>query len=223
MATTGTPKVYAAIVGVMEELAKEGISKERKNAQQGYNFRGIDDIYNALSAALVKCKLVMIPRIIERIEEERIAKGGGRLGYVTVTAEYDLVSSEDGSVHTARTYGEAMDSVDKATNKAMSAAYKYAALQVFCIPTEGDNDADGTTHVVEARQMPVEEPKAPELSNPEKANFFKLKKDVADEIKLKIAPIKLTDWLARMYDAGCRTTAELISAASEIVPEATTA
>src|SRR5690606_19364534 len=44
--------------------------------------------------------------------------------------------------------GEAMDSADKATNKAMSAAYKYAAFQTFCIPTEGDNDADATTHEV---------------------------------------------------------------------------
>ena len=43
-----------------------------------------------------------------------------------------------------------MDSGDKATNKAMSAAYKYAALQTFCIPTEGDNDADATTHEVKA-------------------------------------------------------------------------
>lgn len=41
-----------------------------------------------------------------------------------------------------------MDSGDKASNKAMSAAYKYAAIQTFCIPTEGDNDADSTTHEV---------------------------------------------------------------------------
>ena len=41
-----------------------------------------------------------------------------------------------------------MDSGDKATNKAMSAAYKYAAMQAFAIPTEGDNDADSTTHEV---------------------------------------------------------------------------
>jgi hypothetical protein len=46
--------------------------------------------------------------------------------------------------------GEAMDSGDKSSNKAMSAAYKYAAFQAFCIPTEGDNDADATTHDVRA-------------------------------------------------------------------------
>jgi predicted outer membrane protein len=57
----------------------------------------------------------------------------------------------DGSSHTIKTYGEAMDSADKATNKAMSAAYKYAAIQSFCIPTEGDHDADKTTHEVAAK------------------------------------------------------------------------
>ena len=64
----------------------------------------------------------------------------------TVEAEFDFVSACDGSKHTVKTYGEAMDSGDKATNKAMSAAYKYAAFQTFCIPTEGDNDADAQTH-----------------------------------------------------------------------------
>jgi hypothetical protein len=60
------------------------------------------------------------------------------------------VAAEDGSRHTVITYGEAMDSGDKATNKAMSAAYKYACMQAFSIPTEGDNDADAQTHEVQA-------------------------------------------------------------------------
>jgi hypothetical protein len=56
--------------------------------------------------------------------------------------EFTLASAIDGSTTLAQMFGEAMDSGDKATNKAMSAAYKYMAMQVFCIPTEGDNDAD---------------------------------------------------------------------------------
>jgi len=77
------------------------------------------------------------------------------LFYVVVDAEYDFISAEDGTRHTAKVYGEAMDSADKATNKAMSAAYKYACLQTFCIPTEGDNDADGTTHEVQPEAPPA--------------------------------------------------------------------
>jgi hypothetical protein len=142
------PRVYSAIAAVMGDLAKEGISKDRKNQTQGYSFRGIDDVYNALSPILARHNLCMLPRILSRELVERQTAKGNALFYVLVEAEFDLVSSEDGSKHTVRTYGEAMDSADKATNKAMSAAYKYAAMQTFAIPTEGDNDADTVTHEV---------------------------------------------------------------------------
>ena len=149
---TETPKltnVYAKIAAVQSELAKVGISKSRRNQQgSGYNFRGIDEVYNTLSPIMAEQGLCILPRILGRTLVERSAKSGGTLFYVVVEAEFDFVSADDGSTHTVRTFGEAMDSGDKATNKAMSAAYKYAALMTFAIPTEGDNDADATTHEV---------------------------------------------------------------------------
>lgn len=145
---TTTPQVYAAIANVMAALSSEGISKTKTNSQQNYKFRGIDDVYNALAPVLAKEKLLILPRVLSRIEEERETKSGGQLAYVTVHMEFDLVSGLDGSKHTVSTYGEAMDSADKATNKAMSAAFKYAAFQAFCIPTEGHEDADQTTYEV---------------------------------------------------------------------------
>lgn len=144
--STDTPKVYACIAAVSAEIAKTGISKDRNNQQQNYKFRGIDDVYNALAPLIAKHGLVIIPRILARTVLERQTKTGGTLNYVTVEAEFDFVAASDGSKATARSFGEAMDSADKATNKAMSAAYKYTAFQTFCIPTEGDNDADATTH-----------------------------------------------------------------------------
>lgn len=142
--------VYKAIAAVQAELAREGISKARKNEQQGYKFRGIDDVYNALAPILAKHGLCVLPRCKSREVVERVNKNGTALFYVTVEAEFDFVCAEDGSKHTVGPmYGEAMDSGDKATNKAMSAAYKYAAMQAFAIPTEGDNDADATTHEVQ--------------------------------------------------------------------------
>src|SRR4249919_1360104 len=147
----GTPHVYAAIAEVQAELAKTGIAKTRKNQQgSGYMFRGIDDVYAALSPLLSAHKLVVVPRVLTREVIERASKSGGALFYVTVHAEFDFVSALDGTTHTAATFGEAMDSGDKAPNKAMSAAYKYAAFMTFAIPTEGDNDADSTTHEVAA-------------------------------------------------------------------------
>jgi hypothetical protein len=144
--------VYQCIAAVSAALAKSGIAKDRKNEQQHYSFRGIDDVYNALSPAMTAHGLVIIPRILDRDVVERQTKSGGALFYVTVRAAFDFVAAADGSMVTVYTFGEAMDSGDKATNKAMSAAYKYAAMQTFCIPTEGDNDADKVTHEVAAKK-----------------------------------------------------------------------
>ena len=144
-------KVYKAINQVADVMSKKGISKDNKNQQQGYKFRGIDDVYNALAPALVSAGLVILPRCLEREVSERTTSKGGVLFYTTLKVDFDFVSVDDGSKHTITTYGEAMDSADKSTNKAMSAAYKYACFQAFCIPTDGDNDADETTHEVTAR------------------------------------------------------------------------
>lgn len=147
-----TMKVYPAIAAVMSEIAREGIAKGRKNQQQGYQFRGIDDVYNALSPILAKHALCILPRVLSRECAERQTQKGAVLFYTTVEVEFDFVSADDGSRHTIKTFGEAMDSADKSTNKAMSAAYKYACMQAFCIPTEGDNDADATTPDVAPRE-----------------------------------------------------------------------
>ena len=141
-------QVYRAVSNVSAALASEGIGKTRKNVQQGYAFRGIDDVMNALAPLLVEHGVLIVPRMFSRECDERQTKSGGAMFSVVVGAEFDFISVADGSAFTARTYGEAMDTGDKATNKAMAVAYKYAAFQTFCIPTEGggDTDADAVTH-----------------------------------------------------------------------------
>lgn len=155
-------EVYKAINAVQAAMAKEGISKNRKNMTPGqnYNFRGIDEVYNALSPLLAEHGLCVLPRILSREVATRASQKGNTIFTVVVEAEFDFVSAADGSKHTIRTFGEAMDSSDKATNKAMSAAYKYAALMAFAIPTEGDNDADAVTH--ELAHIPQEQLITPE-------------------------------------------------------------
>lgn len=143
-----TSDVYVAIAKITGEMSKEGISKDRKNVQQGYSFRGIDDVYSAIAPKLAAHGLCILPRVITKDVIERTNAKGTALFYTTLMVEFDFVSSLDGSKHTVCTVGEAMDSGDKSANKAMSAAYKYAAFQAFCIPTEGDNDADANTHSV---------------------------------------------------------------------------
>ncbi|HEY8880391.1 MAG TPA: ERF family protein [Roseateles sp.] len=198
-------KVYQAIKAVSAAMSQAGISKGRKNSQQGYNFRGIDDVLNSLSSALVEAGLVILPRVISRDVVERQTAKGGALFYVTVEVEFDLVATEDGTKHTVKTFGEAMDSADKATNKAMSAAYKYLALLTFCIPTEAspETDADFTTHDVasqkaqqraawlEEQAMKLESCESiSELGEVWKAAFKTMKAERDEEAIATLQPIK---------------------------------
>lgn len=160
--------IYTAINNVQAALAKSGISKGRKNQQQGYAFRGIDDVYLAVAPLFAEQGIVVLPHYTERTCVERTTTKGGLLFYVTLKGTFELVDASDGSSVSCDLYGEAMDNADKATNKAMSAAYKYMCIQTFCIPTEGDNDADATTHSV-APQKFVPDDEIPEFphSNPD--------------------------------------------------------
>jgi len=148
--------VYTAISAISEEISKIGIAKDKRNDVQKFNFRGIDDVLNAISPLLAKHKLVILPKVISRDVVERLAKSGGALFFVTVEVEFELVSAIDGSRHSVKTFGEAQDSGDKATNKALSAAYKYMAIQVFCIPVEGQDDADADPEPEVAPIIPVD-------------------------------------------------------------------
>lgn len=149
-------KVYQAINAVQKDLAASGIGKNQVNTFDKYKFRGIDDVYNALAPLLAKHGLLIMPRIISRDVVERESQKGGALFYVTVDAEFDFIAAEDGSKHTVKVFGEAMDRGDKGTNKAMSAAYKYAMFEAFCIPTEAQ-DADSESHEVVARISEAQE------------------------------------------------------------------
>ena len=141
--------IYKAITEIAGELSKTGVEKSQHNAHGRYNFRGIDDVYNALAPLLARHGVCIFPRVINRECSDRPKKDGGMMFFVTVEVEFDFVCALDGSKHIVKTFGEAMDTSDKATNKAMSAAYKYAMFQVFCIPTEGQ-DADAYTPPVDS-------------------------------------------------------------------------
>lgn len=124
--------IYSAINAVMAEIGT--IGKEKKS-QQGFMYRGIDDVMNALNPALINHKVFAVPEVLEQKREERSTKNGGVLIYSICKIRYTFYA-EDGSHIEAVVVGEGMDSGDKATNKAMAIAFKYACFQVFCIPTE---------------------------------------------------------------------------------------
>lgn len=143
----GQPKeIYGRMASILS--AVEAISKGRQNAEQHYKFRGIDDVYNMLHPLLSEHKVFCLPRMLAEETSERTTAKGTVLRFVKLTMAYDFFAP-DGSSVTAEVVGEAMDAGDKAANKAMSAAHKYALLQTFCIPTGDAVDSEQDTYEVE--------------------------------------------------------------------------
>lgn len=134
--------IYQSITKIMEEVPS--IGKTQRNKTQGFMYRGIDDVMNALQPLLAKNKVFIVPEILEQMREERTTSKGGNLIYSICKIKYKFYA-EDGSSVEAITLGEGMDSGDKATNKAMAIAMKYALFQVFCIPTDEMKDPDSET------------------------------------------------------------------------------
>lgn len=149
-------KIYSAMIAVMRDITS--IGKSSKNVQQGFNFRGIDAVYNELHNLLAKHGIVTLPQAGTPVTEERVNMKGTTLRFVQIPMTYQFVA-DDGSSITCQVIGEGMDSGDKATNKAMAIAHKYALLQTFLIPTEEQKDPDSETHEVAPRvaKSPVRE------------------------------------------------------------------
>ena len=150
--------IYQSIADIMQEVPS--ISKEKTNKQQGFKYRGIDDVMNAFQPILAKHKVFIVPEVINQVREERTTKSGGNLIYSICTIKFKFYA-EDGTFIEAITIGEGMDSADKATNKAMAVAMKYAMFQVFCIPTEEmvDPDAETSPESQKNKPTPIDAPK----------------------------------------------------------------
>lgn len=134
--------IYQSITKILEEVP--AIGKGKTNSQQNFKYRGIDDVMNVFQPILAKHKVFIVPQVLEQKREERTTSRGGNLIYSICKIKYTFYA-EDGSSVEAIVIGEGMDSGDKATNKAMAIAMKYAMFQVFCIPTEEMKDPDSET------------------------------------------------------------------------------
>jgi hypothetical protein len=136
---TKEENIYTLINKVMGDVG--GVEKNSRNTQQGYAFRGIDDLYAALHPPLVKYG-VFFCTDVEKIEQTtRESKQGSLLTCTVLTVRFTFFAP-DGSSIVVRTVGEGMDSGDKSCSKAMSTALKYALLQLFCIPTSEPKDSE---------------------------------------------------------------------------------
>lgn len=143
--------IFKKMSDVMKDVGS--IGKDQKNQAQGFKFRGIDQFVNALYPALTRHGVFMAPRCISEVHElVKVIRGSGKEGtdkHVTIMMEYDFFAEDGSKVTVGPIPAEGLDSGDKATNKALSAALKYALIQTFSIPTEDMAEADLESPVIE--------------------------------------------------------------------------
>jgi len=180
--------VLESIEAMTEALAKKGISKEQGG--QGdikYKFRGIDDIRNNTSPLMKECALAILPHMAERVEKERHAKSGALALWVTLRVDFKIMNTIKGDDVLVSVYADSVDYSDKATSKAMSQAYKTLAINLFNIPTEGEQDTDGENIQMQAINHSSFE--SPEL-----------RKQYVDNCRLALTQADTQKALADVYD-----------------------
>lgn len=134
--------IYVKIANILKET--KAITKSEKNQQQGFKFRGIDNVMNELHELFSKNEVFILQEVKEFTTENRPTKSGGTNTFTRATITFRYMTT-DGSYVETTNVGEAADSGDKGMNKAMSIALKYSLLQMFLIPTEEQKDPDAVT------------------------------------------------------------------------------
>ena len=164
---SGDGLIHKKMVEVMRKITP--IAKAERNEMQWFNFRGIDTVYNALHDIMADVGMYCTTEVLDDKSEERKSRQGGVLIYRILKIRYTFFT-EDGSSVQSVVIGEGMDSGDKASNKAMAIAHKYALLQAFMIPTKEQKDPDADSPEV----APKEEKKT---SKPRQQTKSKPKQD----------------------------------------------
>lgn len=185
--------IYTKLAEIQRGIHGVGIAKNRRNQDQKFNFRGIDDAIAALAPLLSEFGVIVFPAYSGIVIDPRATKSGGTTYNVQLQGTFTFVDSEDGSERMVGPfYGEANDGQDKAISKATSVAYRNMVFLTFCAPHEaviggdpdekGESDApsylddefDGWRDIIDKCQTPE--------------NFAVVWKDMSPAIRAVMAP-----------------------------------
>jgi hypothetical protein len=170
------PQIHKKIAAVMAELGP--IAKDRKNTQQGYSFRGIDELMNALAPAVTKHGIYPTTSKIEDVSGESVTSKSGGAGWRIVRRYTFRFNAEDGSYVETMADGEAIDYGDKASNKAYSVAYREAMFKMFVIPFANE-DIEEVSHELQSNAKPVPPKQVTDKRDALKRRIFELCNDIA--------------------------------------------
>lgn len=200
---TDAPTIHQALASVKKAIGAVG--KSEKNQQQGWNFRGIDAVLNAVSGPLADNGVTVYP-ILQDYTYATVEIGRNKtpMAHVIVKVQYVFVGPRGDQLE-AYVAAESMDSGDKAMTKAFSVALRTALIQTLSLPTsEPDPDHDvyersGSVQESDSKAVSRPAPKAAKAEAPKPAEAA-TETDVAAFIKM-IETAKNSDQLNKAWTA----------------------
>lgn len=163
-----SPLIFQRMADIFKDVT--AIEKAGVNRDQGFKFRGIEDVMNGLHDAFKKHGVFILTEIVNH-ECNAFETKRGTKGYHHQSRVKFRFVTVDGSECSVVSLGEAMDYGDKGATKTISISLKYALTTMFLIPTKeaAAEDPDAQTHEVAAK------PKAPKLTPSEAAEAMAVK------------------------------------------------
>lgn len=134
--------IYEKIPKIMADA--KAVGKDQTNQIQKFKYRGIEDVYNGIQDAMSKHGVFTTQKLIwEKVKEIKSQKGTAG---IHVRSKYRFrFFAEDGSFVHTECIGEGLDYGDKASNKSLSVAHKYALTTTFCLKYADLDDPDAET------------------------------------------------------------------------------
>jgi ERF superfamily len=197
--TMKTETIDDIIARVAAEIAKVGVGKTGTAAKEqgGYKFRQVVDVLNVVGPIMAAHGLSTTVEFRDRVAERITTKSGGGMTSVTVTGAFTY--RWRGETRTTTTIGEGFDAGDKATNKAMSAAAKYAHGLTFNIPFVGLVDSEATNGAKTLNDTGDKSGPATKMSDSEFDAWTKAFATAQDQTELRCV---LKDALAKAHEYG---------------------
>jgi ERF superfamily len=129
--------IAAAVAAVMAEVTSVAKDDQFNGGQTRYAYRGVDRVVKALSAAVRRHGLIILPAAVSTPEYQVVTTAQGKQAFaVHLVVTYVITHTGNGEEMRVQVPGESMDSGDKGTAKAMSVAWRTMLLQTFFLPTD---------------------------------------------------------------------------------------
>ena len=137
--------IYPALSAVQSAVKETGIKKSGKVAigNSGYDYRGIDQIYETFAPLFAENKIATNPIPPNGEDRDLVSVSmEGKTTHTVIQGTLRFLSLEDGSYVDTAYLGQSKSTQGKDLQAARSFAYRDALIQFFCVPFEGTEEPE---------------------------------------------------------------------------------